>query len=1060
MKKLVRFFVLTAIAAFTLVACSKNEDVQTPEENEFVTLKFNVRNTDNGALTKALLGTNNGKSFLDWEDGDKIGTFSVGSFVSGQNTSNESKNNPGTVGVSGNDYTLNVQTFNGGTVTNIYSYFPYSASAGKEKTSATVTIPFSQHMTNVGFDADAMPMAGEPIQVNLTTIANTDEPCGTINFSNLGSIIKFRVYTSVATSETLKSVTYKATGIGGAFSIDLTQVDASDETTLALTAAETASEITTSFATPLAIGTGLDNAIDVYMVVAPGSYTGSQVVVTTNAHTYTLNASGEKTFSRSHIKPLKVDISKGTVGDLPATETWTKVTVASEFTEGTYYILRADGAYYVPNGTGNPACVSYTAGDDITTAMKWTATASGTGLVFESVANPEYYLWTTNTGNANSISVAKTSTGANASKVWTFASVEANSTTYYTATAGADKYLTSYGTSNWRYYGTSNINESNIPAEFYKLKDNRQDPGLAFSSESANATLGESFTAPTLTKPQNITVDYSSSNTDIATVDASGVITLVAAGTTTITARFKGNDTYKAGSASYTLNVIDPNANDGSEEKPFTPSEAAAAASGGNTSEVYVKGIISSIVTAYNSQYGNVSFNISEDGLTTSDQFEIFRAEATSEESFKVGDIVMFKGNLTVHNTTPELDQGNELISQIKAPRFSPAGGNFTTTQSVSLSSSSGATIRYTTDGSTPTSTTGTIYNGAISISQTTTIKAIAIVNNEVTGVSSATFTISSAGTENDPFTPSEAAAAALGGSTSEVYVKGIISSIVTAYNSQYGNVSFNISEDGLTTSDQFEIFRAEATSEESFKVGDIVKFKGNLTLYNTTPELAQGNELVSQIKAPRFSPDGGNFTSSQTITLSSNSGATIRYTTDGSTPTATTGTVYNSAISISQTTTIKAIAIVDNEVTGVSTETFTKVSSSAVTETLTVGTNGNTTWDNGKKTQSATVGDVTFTALGSGGNDGKYYSSDQSWRFYTASSSGVKITVPSGKKITKIVITWKTGQPVTPSGFTASGTTSPTTYTPNEGTSVNEVSFVRNSSANFLAQVISVTYE
>ena len=127
--------------------------------------------------------------------------------------------------------------------------------------------------------------------------------------------------------------------------------------------------------------------------------------------------------------------------------------------------------------------------------------------------------------------------------------------------------------------------------------------------------------------------------------------------------------------------------------------------------------------------------------------------------------------------------------------------------------------------------------------------------------------------------------------------------------------------------------------------------------------------------------------------------------------------------------------------------------------EKLTVGTNG-ATWSNGVKTPSAQVGDVLFTALGSGSNDSKYYSSDKSWRFYTANTSGVRITVPEGNKITSVVLTWKTGQPNTPTGWARDKATSPTTYTPNSGTTTNTVDFTRNSSNNFLAQVIEVTYE
>ncbi len=129
-------------------------------------------------------------------------------------------------------------------------------------------------------------------------------------------------------------------------------------------------------------------------------------------------------------------------------------------------------------------------------------------------------------------------------------------------------------------------------------------------------------------------------------------------------------------------------------------------------------------------------------------------------------------------------------------------------------------------------------------------------------------------------------------------------------------------------------------------------------------------------------------------------------------------------------------------------------------TATLIVGENGGVTWTNGAKTANATVGDVVFTALGSGANDSKYYSSDESWRFYTANTSGVKITTPEGSKIVSVIIKWKTGQPNTPTNWSKSGTSSPTTFTPNSGINTNEVSFTRNSSANFLAQEITVNYE
>lgn len=66
-------------------------------------------------------------------------------------------------------------------------------------------------------------------------------------------------------------------------------------------------------------------------------------------------------------------------------------------------------------------------------------------------------------------------------------------------------------------------------------------------------------------------------------------------------------------------------------------------------------------------------------------------------------------------------------INQVDAPVFSPVAGTFTTPQSVTITSAtSGATIRYTTNGVDPTATTGTIYLSPVSISTNTTLKAIA----------------------------------------------------------------------------------------------------------------------------------------------------------------------------------------------------------------------------------------------------------------------------------------------------------------------------------------------
>ena len=84
---------------------------------------------------------------------------------------------------------------------------------------------------------------------------------------------------------------------------------------------------------------------------------------------------------------------------------------------------------------------------------------------------------------------------------------------------------------------------------------------LSWSAPTATVDLtGEAKEFPTLTKdPASITgITYSSSNADVATVnEATGEITLVACGQTTIKAAYAGDDTYASSSATYTLRVVD-----------------------------------------------------------------------------------------------------------------------------------------------------------------------------------------------------------------------------------------------------------------------------------------------------------------------------------------------------------------------------------------------------------------------------------------------------------------------------------------------------------------------
>ena len=99
----------------------------------------------------------------------------------------------------------------------------------------------------------------------------------------------------------------------------------------------------------------------------------------------------------------------------------------------------------------------------------------------------------------------------------------------------------------------------------YKIyvDDKRDVPTLTFDKESYTFDLGATVAPFTnqLTAPEGVTVVYSS-NSDIATVNGTtGEVTLntAAVGKATITATFAGNDSYKPATATYMLEVVDPN---------------------------------------------------------------------------------------------------------------------------------------------------------------------------------------------------------------------------------------------------------------------------------------------------------------------------------------------------------------------------------------------------------------------------------------------------------------------------------------------------------------------
>jgi hypothetical protein len=224
-------------------------------------------------------------------------------------------------------------------------------------------------------------------------------------------------------------------------------------------------------------------------------------------------------------------------------------------------------------------------------------------------------------------------------------------------------------------------------------------------------------------------------------------------------------------------------------------------------------------------------------------------------------------------------------------PVISPAGGTFTAAQSVTITdATSGASIYYTIDGSTPTASS-TKYAGAITVSATQTINAIAIASGNISSVATAGFTVSNSAAAPPTFSP------AAGSYTS---AQAVMLSDATAGATIFYTVDGSMP---TTSSPQYSGSINVAASETIKAIATAPGFGPSAV--SSAPYTINGS-----VATPTFSPAAGSYTSTQTVTLSdATAGATIYYTTDGTSAT-TSSTVYGGTpITVSATETINAIA-------------------------------------------------------------------------------------------------------------------------------------------------------
>ena len=214
-------------------------------------------------------------------------------------------------------------------------------------------------------------------------------------------------------------------------------------------------------------------------------------------------------------------------------------------------------------------------------------------------------------------------------------------------------------------------------------------------------------------------------------------------------------------------------------------------------------------------------------GGTTLDQKEVAATttwEVTGENSYFY---LLESGGATVIESITIYYEA--VVPQVAAPTFTPAAGTYNAVQNVTISAEAGTTIRYTLDGTDPTIASN-VYASAIEISETTTVKAIAVKGEDVSPIASATYTI------NLPLTTMD-----------QIFAKATaVGSTATSVEITFGNwVVSAVKEDGKTAfvtdgTKGFVIFDKDVNL--GFSVGNILSGTATckVQLYNGFAELTE----------------------------------------------------------------------------------------------------------------------------------------------------------------------------------------------------------------------------
>jgi hypothetical protein len=261
---------------------------------------------------------------------------------------------------------------------------------------------------------------------------------------------------------------------------------------------------------------------------------------------------------------------------------------------------------------------------------------------------------------------------------------------------------------------------------------------------------------------------------------------------------------------------------------------------------------------------------------------------------------------LSTYTTT-----ANAGASYATAPVFTPAAGSYSGTQSVTISNStSGSYFCYILAASTPSvfpwpdsvggCPVGTLYTGPISVASTQTLYAVAGTSQFI-GLPSAQ--VSGAYVIGTPTAATPTFSPAAGTYTSP---QSVTIACTTPSNTIY------YTTDGSTPTTGSTVYMTPVSVGSSLTMRAICTAPG----YSTSAVGSAAYTLNLTAATPTFNPVAGTYPSAQSVVIASTTaGATICYTTDGTTPAAATpgtcsrGNTYSGAVSVATSLTMQAIA-------------------------------------------------------------------------------------------------------------------------------------------------------